>query len=206
MTVDEVRSTLTSGILSKQVTEVQLHHARATGDEPFAVMRFDALHEALHFAAHGGGIRPQAACRGTRVPFDIQHGRQTVRFAWHIPDEPVRLFVCRGTEIIEMVGRMRNAGGTSALPVFVEARIQPVTAFRRLDEDEGNARLLDLPPVDVAVPLGHVDAVHFVAMRCLAIEMLGICVVEARGDGGGLHQVVGPRSAGRDSHAEGKKK
>ena len=45
-------------------------------------------------------------------------------------------------------------------------------------------RFFHLAPVDVAVPFGDVDAMHLMTMRCLAVEMLGIGVLETRREGG----------------------
>lgn len=75
---------------------------------------------------------------------------------------------------------MRDAGGAGFAPVFVEARIDPVLAFRRLDEGEGDTGILYRGPIDIALPFGDIDAVDLVLLRMLRTEILRIGILEAR--------------------------
>ena len=59
-----------------------------------------------------------------------------------------------------MVGAARNAGAFGAVPVLGKFRIEIVAAFGRLDKGELSAGGADLVPVDVALPVGNVDALH----------------------------------------------
>ena len=60
---------------------------------------------------------------------------------------------------------MGDPGRLSPLPVRLEARIGAVAALRRLDPREFDAAVGDRVPIDIALELGHVDAVDRVVLR-----------------------------------------
>ncbi|MGZ2484525.1 hypothetical protein ACVITL_003048 [Rhizobium pisi] len=74
---------------------------------------------------------------------------------------------------------MRDAGGAGLAPKFVEAGIDPVLAFRRLDEGEADAGVPYCAPVDIALPFGNVDAMDGIQLGMLRTEILRIGVLEA---------------------------
>jgi hypothetical protein len=57
-----------------------------------------------------------------------------------------------------MIGASRDAGPLRRAPIVEKLRVDAVTAFGRLDVGELNAGIGDLSPVDVALPIGDVDA------------------------------------------------
>ena len=59
---------------------------------------------------------------------------------------------------------MRDAGGLGPLPVCLEARVR-VATLGRLDPREFDAAVGDGVPIDIALELGHVDAVDRVVLR-----------------------------------------
>ena len=59
---------------------------------------------------------------------------------------------------------MRDAGRLSPLPVRLEARVA-VAALGRLDSRELDAAVGDRVPINIALELGHVDAVDRVVLR-----------------------------------------
>ena len=63
-----------------------------------------------------------------------------------------------------MIGAMGNAGRLRPLPVRLEARVGAVTALGRLDPGEFDAAVGDRVPIDIALELGHVDAVDRVVL------------------------------------------
>ena len=60
---------------------------------------------------------------------------------------------------------MGDAGGLSPLPVRLKARVGAVAALGRLDPREFDAAVGDRVPIDIALELGHVDAVDRVVLR-----------------------------------------
>src|SRR3546814_13339029 len=81
-------------------------------------------------------------------------------------------------------------------PVALEGRIEAVAAFRCLDEGEGNAGCLHGPPVDLAVPLRHIDPVDVVAMGMPGTEIDRVGVLEpGLGNRGGAQHVVAAGAA-----------
>ena len=81
-----------------------------------------------------------------------------------------------------MIGAAGDAGLLRRVPIVEKFRVEAVTPFGRLDVSEMDSRIADFLPVDVALPLGDVDALdwHRVGrgdadMRLLVREHAGKC-------------------------------
>src|SRR5215216_4390358 len=100
-----------------------------------------------------------------------------------------------------MIGAAGDAGLLRSAPIVEKFRVDAVTPFCRLDVSEPNSRVADFLPVDVALPIGDVDALdwHHVGrgdalMRLLVREHAGKCRPSAeacckysRGNGNDRH-------------------
>jgi hypothetical protein len=102
-----------------------------------------------------------------------------------------------------VIGGVEDAGRLRALPVFGKAAVDAVGALGRLQEGEGDAALLGRLPVDIAVPLGNVDAVNLMAVRAAGAEILRVLVGETRRKRAGDAEVVIRGGAGRRQKGEG---
>src|SRR5271169_4850005 len=71
----------------------------------------------------------------------------------------------RTAPIDEVIGAMGDASGLGPLPVRLEARVGAVATLGRLDPGEFDAAVGDRIPIDIALELGHVDAVDRVVVR-----------------------------------------
>ena len=83
-------------------------------------------------------------------------------------------------EIVEMIGRARNAGGFRAGPMLVEILVEAVAALGRLDEGEGDAAGPGRRPVDRGLVFGDVGAVNGIVPGRAAVPFMRLGVGEAR--------------------------
>jgi hypothetical protein len=109
------------------------------------------------------------------VPLNVEHGRQRVAVRRHVQHEPQRLLMRRPAPIDEMIGAARDAGPLGGVPIVEELGIEMVAALGRLDEGELHAGVTGFLPIDVTLPVGHVDALdrHGVSGRH-AVMRLGV--------------------------------
>ena len=89
---------------------------------------------------------------------------------------------------------MGDAGGLGPLPVRLEARVR-VAALGRLDPREFDAAVGDRVPIDIALELGHVDAVDRVV---LWLEIAGRDV--AREDQVRFQRAAAPATRDKQGH------
>src|SRR3984957_9419272 len=103
--------------------------------------------------------------RGGWRRLGVEHRRERVVLDWRILFEVVDFLERRGAPKDEGEGAMRDAGRLSPLPVRLKARVGAVATLGRLDPREFNAAVGDRVPIDIALELGHVDAVDRVVLR-----------------------------------------
>ena len=99
----------------------------------------------------------------------------------HILNVPARLRGGGGAEIVEMIGRARNACGFGGGIVPRKQIVHPVAAFGAFDEGEGDAIGLGGAPVNVALIFGNVCAMHRVGVRLAAVIGAGSVSVKRCG-------------------------
>ena len=64
--------------------------------------------------------------------------------------------------IDEMIGAARDPGGLGGGPIAQELRVRGVAALGRLDKGEGDARVLDRLPIDIALIFGNIHAMNVI--------------------------------------------
>ena len=110
-----------------------------------------------------------------RPDFHVEHGWQVARLQLHIADEVLGLLLRRRRGAIEMIGATHDAVFPRPFKVLPELRIHDVAALGGLDEGEDDGVAVDggavaqQLPVDAALMVAHVDAVHGVALRSIGI-------------------------------------
>ena len=133
------------------------------------------------------------------VPLEIEHRRQCVRIVRHVEDEPQRLLMRGAAPEDHVIGASGDAGALGRLPVLGEFRVEIIAAFGRLDEGELRTCGADLVPIDVALPVGHVDALHRHGVGARhPVMRIGIGDLDLTRD-------HGPGAAGKDGERQGNK-
>ena len=150
--------------------QLALQHLAVEGDvgiddRPLAGMRFHHLeHDGDLLERAPGGDFLRAGAR-VPVPFEVEHRGQRVGVVRDVEDEPERLLVRRPAPIDHVIGAARDAGALGAFPVLLEFRVEIVAAFGCLDEGEPGAGGAHPCPIDVALPVGDVDALDWQLVR-----------------------------------------
>lgn len=141
-------------------------------------MALQLIHEDLHLFPDTCGRNAPLAARFA-VPLDVDDGRKSVGFPWHVADEPVGLFTGCPAPVEEVIGAVFQAGFLGAAPIFLEHRIKVIAAVGRLDVDEVRALPPQRLPIDLALPARHVDAVHGKLSRRGGAEVDRLGIAEA---------------------------